>query len=584
MRLFIIALLFAISYAQTVATCDAGYEDKTDGNAFWWSCGRDCEGGAYWADVYCNCACVVPSIDTLDHRTCSAHSDCTGSTPFCYSGRCSACSECHYCRDGIDGTCGPCGDNFPTLESSTCGSDNTDEEDDGFASCAFTFTNTRGGGGGDVVSLIQLAEVLFYDSSGSKIDIDDTEYDGLGPYSLPVNYTIDGDFLTSLRVKFKSRSIVNSYALVTGHEDLECDPISWTLECGDMLADGRENVDAPLARKTRYATFPIRGERCYEEYWDSSDCSGFYSFLSVYDFTSSQCVSMASIYDRIHLTDYVTSNSQCVDSECTNCTEYDDWAGLGPGVWFKDTCYACSFVDNCYFKYIDCPAMQQYTTYTNTFITWNMCTQNTIECPDGATVDTCAQFGKARCDQQENCVALSVRNNPGYHDDIVWYSTSGGGNIRDCLNSYMYSDISWTYYANTARLSDTATNAPETTSTGESNSNYSTEEEETSAGVVVAIVIAVILLVLFAVCAHVLLTKHKLQNEARPELRNHIDRNNTNAIHHQHPAPGAVHREVPLAPPSYAVWNSQLRTNQPSAPPRGEPSQLPPSYNEIYSI
>jgi len=52
---------------------------------------------------------------------CSSHDDCSGDTPFCYSGQCDSCQECHFCHDGIDGTCGPCGDGFPTMEDGPCG-------------------------------------------------------------------------------------------------------------------------------------------------------------------------------------------------------------------------------------------------------------------------------------------------------------------------------------------------------------------------------------------------------------------------------------------------------------------------------
>jgi hypothetical protein len=38
--------------------CDAGYVDKTKGNTQFWSCGKDCEGGKYLTNSYCNCACL----------------------------------------------------------------------------------------------------------------------------------------------------------------------------------------------------------------------------------------------------------------------------------------------------------------------------------------------------------------------------------------------------------------------------------------------------------------------------------------------------------------------------------------------
>jgi len=37
--------------------CYSGYQDKTNGNAYWWACGVSCPGGQYWTDYLCNCAC-----------------------------------------------------------------------------------------------------------------------------------------------------------------------------------------------------------------------------------------------------------------------------------------------------------------------------------------------------------------------------------------------------------------------------------------------------------------------------------------------------------------------------------------------
>jgi len=37
--------------------CLSHYEDKTNGNAYWWACGVKCPGGQYWTDSSCNCAC-----------------------------------------------------------------------------------------------------------------------------------------------------------------------------------------------------------------------------------------------------------------------------------------------------------------------------------------------------------------------------------------------------------------------------------------------------------------------------------------------------------------------------------------------
>lgn len=48
------------------ARCPSGMYDSTDGVAFWWTCAKDCPGGAY-ATACCTCACqsygVVPTCD-----------------------------------------------------------------------------------------------------------------------------------------------------------------------------------------------------------------------------------------------------------------------------------------------------------------------------------------------------------------------------------------------------------------------------------------------------------------------------------------------------------------------------------------
>lgn len=37
--------------------CNPGYYDKTNGNYKWWACGAKCEGGKFYTDGGCNCAC-----------------------------------------------------------------------------------------------------------------------------------------------------------------------------------------------------------------------------------------------------------------------------------------------------------------------------------------------------------------------------------------------------------------------------------------------------------------------------------------------------------------------------------------------
>ena len=70
MVLFTEAAFVVRTAAGDCAQCDAGYYDATDCDAYNWGCGSDCEGGAYWTDVGCGCACeLAPSgVPTMTAR------------------------------------------------------------------------------------------------------------------------------------------------------------------------------------------------------------------------------------------------------------------------------------------------------------------------------------------------------------------------------------------------------------------------------------------------------------------------------------------------------------------------------------
>lgn len=44
--------------APKTPSCPRGYVDKTNGNAYWWECAKDCP-GTWWAEHDCGCACVT---------------------------------------------------------------------------------------------------------------------------------------------------------------------------------------------------------------------------------------------------------------------------------------------------------------------------------------------------------------------------------------------------------------------------------------------------------------------------------------------------------------------------------------------
>eukprot|EP01084_Bolivina_argentea_P159316 277475_1 len=59
--------------------CNWDYMDKTNGNANYWECGRNCWRGQFWTDSGCNCACIPntpcdDSDDNDDDDSCDPHS------------------------------------------------------------------------------------------------------------------------------------------------------------------------------------------------------------------------------------------------------------------------------------------------------------------------------------------------------------------------------------------------------------------------------------------------------------------------------------------------------------------------------
>jgi len=52
--------LWPLSGGPQNPTCLSGFQDATNGNAYWWGCGSSCPGGQYWTDYLCRCACQEP--------------------------------------------------------------------------------------------------------------------------------------------------------------------------------------------------------------------------------------------------------------------------------------------------------------------------------------------------------------------------------------------------------------------------------------------------------------------------------------------------------------------------------------------
>ena len=49
----------SFGYCFPQGPCDDGYVDSTNGNWNYWGCGSNCEGGRYYTNIGCACACVT---------------------------------------------------------------------------------------------------------------------------------------------------------------------------------------------------------------------------------------------------------------------------------------------------------------------------------------------------------------------------------------------------------------------------------------------------------------------------------------------------------------------------------------------
>jgi len=97
--------------------------------------------------------------------------------------------------------------------------------------------------------------------------------------------------------------------------------------------------------------------QCFKEWFDGTGCFGEPDVESVFDWRRGSCLSYAEVYGNDQLVTYANQTSQCTDSECTQCADYVDSTGRGPGQWDMDTCYPCSF-SSCHFMQVECTGAQ----------------------------------------------------------------------------------------------------------------------------------------------------------------------------------------------------------------------------------
>merc|ERR1719300_1548392 len=93
--------------------------------------------------------------------------------------------------------------------------------------------------------------------------------------------------------------------------------------------------------------------KCYNEYWQNTDCSGERSFHSIFRYDMSTCISGMEIYGDNDQWWY-TPTSRCRDSGCMDCEDFTSMPSR------KHQCMPCSFRDNCSFMRVDCEYDDQY--------------------------------------------------------------------------------------------------------------------------------------------------------------------------------------------------------------------------------
>merc|ERR1711970_439777 len=93
--------------------------------------------------------------------------------------------------------------------------------------------------------------------------------------------------------------------------------------------------------------------KCYNEYWQNTDCSQDRSFHSIFKYDMSTCISGTEIYGDNDQW-YYTPTSRCRDAACMDCEDFTSMPSR------KYQCMPCSFRDNCSFMRVDCEYDDEY--------------------------------------------------------------------------------------------------------------------------------------------------------------------------------------------------------------------------------
>merc|ERR1719285_1296301 len=93
--------------------------------------------------------------------------------------------------------------------------------------------------------------------------------------------------------------------------------------------------------------------KCYNEYWQNTDCSQDRSFHSIFKYDMSTCISGTEIYGDNDQW-YHTPTSRCRDAACMDCEDFTSMPSR------KYQCMPCSFRDNCSFMRVDCEYDDEY--------------------------------------------------------------------------------------------------------------------------------------------------------------------------------------------------------------------------------
>merc|ERR1719435_478385 len=173
--------------------------------------------------------------------------------------------------------------------------------------------------------------------------------------------------------------------------------------------------------------------KCYNEYWQNTDCSGERSFHSIFRYDESTCISGMEIYGDDNQW-YYTPTSRCRDAACMDCEDFTSMPAR------KHQCMPCSFRDNCSFMRVDCEYDDEYdgSRFGKTD-SYHYGSEESVGSNSRATcMDRCQRDGMDQMDCQMRCRSqgsMSDRDRDFYGNQDFY----GNRNfLRDSMNGEEY--------------------------------------------------------------------------------------------------------------------------------------------------